>query len=98
MNTEVTLSRAEAQQWIAPILARSIRVTLIVIAVLLVAHVALLLTIGAQCSRLVGLSGTGWVVPMDILSCNNPGAKPVYTGPVREANRAWVEKNADRLK
>ncbi|WP_432263540.1 hypothetical protein [Cupriavidus sp. TMH.W2] len=98
MNTEGNLSRAQAQQWLAPVLLRTIRISLIVVAVLLVAHVVLLLAIGAQCTRLVGLSGRGWVVPLDMLSCENPGAKPVYSGQVREANRAWAEKNAGKAK
>lgn len=98
MNTEGNLSRAQARKWLIPILARAIRINLILIAVLLVAHVALLLPAGAQCTRLVGLSGSGWVVPLDMLDCDNPGAKPIYTGRAREAIRAWAEKNADRLK
>ncbi len=98
MNPEQRLSRAQAQQWLAPILTTAIRTSLILIAVLLVVHVVLLLATAAQCTRLVGLSGNGWVVPLDMLACDNPGAKPVYTGQERTAVRAWAEKNAERLK
>lgn len=98
MNTERNLSRAQAQRWLTPVLIRTIRISLILVAVLLVVHVVLLLAVGAQCTRLVGLSGRGWVVPLDMLSCENPGAKPVYSGQVREANFASAEKNAGKVK
>ncbi|QYY33625.1 hypothetical protein K2O51_31870 (plasmid) [Cupriavidus pinatubonensis] len=98
MNAEGNLSRAQAQQWLAPILTRTIRVTLVLIAVLLVVQLVLLVAMSTQCTRLVGLSGSGWVIPLDMLGCDNPGAQPVYTGHDREAIRAWAEKHADRLK
>lgn len=98
MNTEGNLSRAQAQHWLAPVLTYAIRISLISVGLLLVAHVGLLLAIGAQCTRLVGLSGSGWFVPLDMLSCENPGAPRIYSGQVRETNRVWAEKNAGKLR
>lgn len=98
MNAEGNLSRAQAQRWLAPVLIRGIRISLILVVVLLVAHAILLLAVASQCTRLIGLSGTGWVVPLDMLSCENPGARPVYGGQIRETNRAWADKNAAKVK
>ncbi len=98
MNAEENLSRAQAQRWLAPVLMRAIHVSLVLVVVLLFAHTVLLISVASQCSRLVGLSGIGWVVPLDMLSCENPGARPVYGGHIREMNRAWAEKNAGKVK